>query len=203
MRQNFESEKSQARLAESSMNTIEAKAAAQYKKDQAEAERHRKETLGSWEPDAGSGFLYNAVHRHYFEPKTGESSHRRRCLCLCCTCAGYMHKTGATSSSSDVQMAVGRETHSVTTSYASQNHLSSCRSSAGMYYGGDPPAWTTNPAILTEALYSAGSDRDQGAPCFRTLPAHRMPATSHAVLPLHTCHILCGTRSEGSQLVWL
>lgn len=24
----------------------------------------------SWEPDASSGYLYNAVHRHYYEPKT-------------------------------------------------------------------------------------------------------------------------------------
>ena len=52
----------------------------------------------SWEPDAASGYLYNAVHRHYFQPKTG------------------------------------------------------------MYYGGDPPAWTLKPSIPAEALYSDGSN---------------------------------------------
>lgn len=56
----------------------------------------------SWEPDAASGYLYNAVHRHYYEPTTG------------------------------------------------------------MYYGGDPPAWTLKPAIPAEAVYSDGSGRDQG-----------------------------------------
>lgn len=80
MRQNAEAEKSQARLAESSMNTIEAKAAAQYAKDQAAEEKHRKETLGSWDPDEKSGYLYNAVHRHYFEPNTGKSESQ----CTCC-----------------------------------------------------------------------------------------------------------------------
>ena len=56
----------------------------------------------SWEPDAASGYLYNAVHRHYFQPKTG------------------------------------------------------------MYYGGDPPAWTLKPSIPAEALYSNGSTGEQG-----------------------------------------
>lgn len=56
----------------------------------------------SWEPDAASGYLYNAVHRHYYEPKTG------------------------------------------------------------MYYGGEPPAWTVKPAIPAEALCSNDGDRGQG-----------------------------------------
>ncbi len=103
MRKNVEAEKTQAKLAEVSMSSIEAAAAEQFAQDQAEAEQHRAATIGSWESDPTSGYLYNALHRHYYEPKTG------------------------------------------------------------MYYGGDPPAWTLKPKIPAEALY-ASDDRGQGAP---------------------------------------
>ena len=51
MRKNAEAEKSQKRMAEASMDSIEARAKQQYEKDRLEAERHRTETLGSWDPD--------------------------------------------------------------------------------------------------------------------------------------------------------
>jgi hypothetical protein len=48
MRLSADAEKKEAHLAKSTMGSIEKAAAAQYAKDQAEAERHQKETLGRW-----------------------------------------------------------------------------------------------------------------------------------------------------------
>lgn len=128
MRQSADAEKKEAHLAKSTMGSIEKAAAAQYARDQEEAERHRKETLGSWEPDAASGYLYNAVHRHYFEPKTG------------------------------------------------------------MYYGGDPPAWTIKPAIPAEALCSNDGDRGQGGAEGRTASPAGGKAPVRKVLRLSEKH---------------
>jgi hypothetical protein len=76
----------------------------------------------SWEPDAASGYLYNAVHRHYFQPKTG------------------------------------------------------------MYYGGDPPAWTLKPSIPAEALYSNGSTGEQGRGTGRYLCSYAIADTLSAMV---------------------
>ena len=48
MRLSADAEKKEAHLAKSTMGSIEKAAAAQFAKDQAEAERHKKETLGRW-----------------------------------------------------------------------------------------------------------------------------------------------------------
>ena len=48
MRLSADAEKKEAHLAKSTMGSIEKAAAAQFAKDQAEAERHQKETLGRW-----------------------------------------------------------------------------------------------------------------------------------------------------------
>ena len=140
MRLSADAEKKEAHLAKSTMGSIEKAAAAQYGRGRAASKGDARQVglpgcgtaglylLGgcvhtrqwvtrplaitdkhelltettfygrSWEPDAASGYLYNAVHRHYFQPKTG------------------------------------------------------------MYYGGDPPAWTLKPSIPAEALYSDGSN---------------------------------------------
>ena len=39
--------------------------------DKAEADAHAAATLGTWALDPGTGYLYNALHRYYFDITTG------------------------------------------------------------------------------------------------------------------------------------
>lgn len=67
MRLNAESLKRDEAYAKSNIKSIEAQAAEQYARDKAEAKAHLAAVHGSWEPDAGSGYMYNAVQRYYYD----------------------------------------------------------------------------------------------------------------------------------------
>lgn len=106
MRGNAQAEKNEKMLVESSMSKIESAAERQFAKDKAAEEAHIAATLGSWALDPGTGYLYNALHRYYFDIKTG------------------------------------------------------------MYYGGDPVAWTTEPNMPKEGRYQSSAS----APSARSGP---------------------------------
>jgi U1 zinc finger len=91
MRKDADEGKRQAALVKASIGSIESAAQKQYEADLKAAEQHKQEVVGEWVLEESSGYLYNALHRYYFEPKTG------------------------------------------------------------MYYGGDPPAWTITPDLPDEA----------------------------------------------------
>ena len=67
MRVNAENLKRDEAYAKSNIKSIEAQAAEQYARDKADAKAHLASVHGSWEPDAGSGYMYNAVHRYYYD----------------------------------------------------------------------------------------------------------------------------------------
>lgn len=67
MRINAETLKRDEAYAKSNIKTIEAQAAEQYARDKADAKAHLAAVNGSWEPDAGSGYMYNAVQRYYYD----------------------------------------------------------------------------------------------------------------------------------------
>ncbi len=46
--------------------------------DKAEADAHAAATLGTWALDPGTGYLYNALHRYYFDITTGPPAPRLR-----------------------------------------------------------------------------------------------------------------------------
>lgn len=105
MRVNAVAEKNEKKLVESSMSKIEFAAKRQFAKDKAAEEAHIAATLGSWALDSGTGYLYNALHRYYFDIKTG------------------------------------------------------------MYYGGDPVAWTTEPKMPKDARYKSAALVPGGESC--------------------------------------
>ena len=100
MRQGAEAQKKEAAQAKSAIKSIEAEAAEQYARDPAAAKAQREAMNGTWEADAGSGYLYNAVQRWYYDVGTS------------------------------------------------------------MYYGGEPAAWTSDPAIPTSARYRPATQQD-------------------------------------------
>jgi len=130
MRINADKAKSEKKLVDATIDQIESAAAKQYAKDKAAEEAHKAATLGSWALDPGTGYMYNALHRYYFDLKTG------------------------------------------------------------MYYGGDPVAWTNTPKIPDAAKYKpetaggatsgAGAGRTAGgAAPQRRVNIARVNASSH------------------------
>lgn len=75
MRLSADAEKKEAHLAKSTMGSIEKAAAAQYAKDQAEAERHQKETLGRWDCQAVAQLGLHVVwsYSHLADGSQGQS----------------------------------------------------------------------------------------------------------------------------------
>lgn len=71
MRVNAEALKRDEAYAKSNIKSIEAQAAEQYARDKVDAKAHLTAVNGSWERDAGSGYLYNAVQRYYYDTATG------------------------------------------------------------------------------------------------------------------------------------
>lgn len=102
MRINAVALKTEEKLVASSMSKITSAAERQFAKDKAAEAAYTAATVGSWAVDPGTGYLYNALHRYYFDIKTG------------------------------------------------------------MYYGGDPIAWTIEPNIPKAALYQSPSPKPEG-----------------------------------------
>ena len=66
MRKNQDAKVKGEKEAAASINAIEAAAEAQYKKD-LEAQKAVETSRGAWELDAGTGYLYNAAVRYYYD----------------------------------------------------------------------------------------------------------------------------------------
>ena len=95
MRQGAETQKREEAQTTAVLKSVEQQAAEQYARDQAAAEQELAAMHGTWEPDEGTGYLYNKAQRYYYDKATS------------------------------------------------------------MYYGGDPPTWTAEPAMPAAAKFGA------------------------------------------------
>jgi len=95
MRQGAETAKREEAQTTAVLKSVEQQAAEQYARDQEAAEQELAAMHGTWEPDEGTGYLYNKAQRWYFDMATS------------------------------------------------------------MYYGGEPPTWTADPAMPAAAKFGA------------------------------------------------
>jgi len=95
MRQGAETAKREEAQTTAVLKSVEQQAAEQYARDQAAAEQELAVMHGTWEPDEGTGYLYNKAQRWYYDKATS------------------------------------------------------------MYYGGEPPTWTADPAMPAAAKFGA------------------------------------------------
>ncbi|KAL3138161.1 hypothetical protein ABBQ38_005388 [Trebouxia sp. C0009 RCD-2024] len=70
MRQKQDQEKRDLVESQRSMSSIEAAAQRQYQADLKAAEESKRQRLGEWVKDEGSGYHYNAAHRWYYDTAT-------------------------------------------------------------------------------------------------------------------------------------
>ena len=67
MRQGAETQKREEAQTAAVLKSVEKQAAEQYARDKTAAAEELAAVNGTWEPDAGTGYLYNKAQRFYYD----------------------------------------------------------------------------------------------------------------------------------------